>query len=164
MLWEGSIARRRSVSWAVKHPSRKHTSPGGIPAAAYYSNLQPVIAKAESVAPSVIERAWQNRIRLELLRPLFGPNFEFLVMYSSLHEDSYATEVFGIPVRPKTPGLADSVQSWKKSWTRFTASSASRPPETSYCFQGVLIEGFLTISLPRTTTNRLSETSRSISV
>ncbi len=32
-----------------------------------YSNLQPVIVKAESVAPSVIERAWQNRVRLELL-------------------------------------------------------------------------------------------------
>src|SRR6266699_591114 len=37
-----------------------------------YSNLQPVITKAEWVAPSVIERAWQNRVRLDLLKRGFS--------------------------------------------------------------------------------------------
>src|SRR5436309_814103 len=34
----------------------------------YYSNLEPTAVKAESVPVSVIERAWQNRVRLELLK------------------------------------------------------------------------------------------------
>ena len=37
-----------------------------------YSNLQPVIEKAESVIPSVVERAWQNRVRLELVKRGFS--------------------------------------------------------------------------------------------
>jgi hypothetical protein len=37
----------------------------------HYSNLEPAAVKAESVPPAAIERAWQNRVRLELLKKGF---------------------------------------------------------------------------------------------